>query len=67
MGWSWSAPPERRGKTAAENAAFLSARGEIIVNVDATVCLPAESLKRLVRVFADSIGLASGRDIISTA
>lgn len=55
---------ERRGKTAAENAAVLLARGEIIVNVDATVAVPAASLKRLVRVFADpTVGVASGRDI----
>ena len=56
--------PKRRGKTAAENAAFLSARGEIIVNVDATVSVPAGSLKHLVRAFRDpTIGLASGRDV----
>ena len=56
--------PERRGKTAGENAALSVARGEIIVNVDATVVVSRSSLKRLVRVFDDpTIGVASGRDI----
>lgn len=56
--------PERRGKTAAENAAVSVARGEIIVNVDATVHVPPASLKRLVAAFIDpTIGVASGRDI----
>jgi cellulose synthase/poly-beta-1,6-N-acetylglucosamine synthase-like glycosyltransferase len=56
--------PERRGKTAAENAAVSVARGEIIVNVDATVRVPPASLKRLVAAFTDpTVGVASGRDI----
>ena len=56
--------PRRIGKTAAENAALAVARGEIIVNVDATILVPADSLKPLVRVFDDpTIGVASGRDI----
>ena len=56
--------PERRGKTAAENAALAAARGEILVNVDSTILLPADSLKSLVRVFDDpTIGVASGRDV----
>lgn len=60
--------PERRGKTAAENAAVALARGEIIVNVDATVEVPAFSLKRLIAAFADpSVGVASGRDVNVTA
>jgi glycosyltransferase involved in cell wall biosynthesis len=55
---------ERRGKTVAENAALAVARGEILVNVDSTILLPAGSLKRLVRVFDDpTIGVASGRDV----
>jgi cellulose synthase/poly-beta-1,6-N-acetylglucosamine synthase-like glycosyltransferase len=55
---------ERRGKTAAENAALSAARGELIVNVDATIMVPAGSLKRLVRAFEDpTIGVASGRDV----
>ena len=56
--------PERRGKTVAENAALSAARGEILVNVDSTILVPRDSLKRLVRVFDDpTIGVASGRDI----
>ena len=56
--------PERRGKTAAENAALRVARGEIIVNVDATVLVPSASLRALVRAFADpTVGVASGRDV----
>lgn len=53
----------RRGKTAAENAAVAVARGDILVNVDATVVVPTGSLKRLVRAFEDpTVGVASGRD-----
>jgi cellulose synthase/poly-beta-1,6-N-acetylglucosamine synthase-like glycosyltransferase len=56
--------PERRGKTAGENAAVAASRGEILINVDSTILVPAESLKRLVRVFDDpTIGVASGRDV----
>ena len=56
--------PERRGKTAAENAAAAVVRGEIIVNIDATVRVRAGSLKKLVRAFQDpTVGVASGRDV----
>jgi cellulose synthase/poly-beta-1,6-N-acetylglucosamine synthase-like glycosyltransferase len=56
--------PERRGKTAAENLAVSIARGEIIVNVDATIGVPPSSLKLLVGAFIDpTVGVASGRDI----
>lgn len=56
--------PKRIGKTAAENAALEVARGEIIVNVDATILVPADSLKALVRAFDDpTVGVASGRDV----
>ena len=56
--------PERRGKTAGENAALASARGEIVVNVDATVVVPPGSLRHLVLAFQDpTVGVASGRDI----
>ncbi len=56
--------PNRAGKTAAENAAARHFRGEIVVNTDATIRIPASSLKPLIRVFQDStIGVASGRDI----
>ena len=56
--------PDRRGKTMAENAALAASRGEIMVNVDSTILVPAGSLKKLVRVFDDpTIGVASGRDV----
>lgn len=56
--------PKRIGKTAAENGALSAARGEIIVNVDATILVPVGSLKALVRVFDDpTVGVASGWDV----
>ena len=56
--------PERRGKTAAENAATALITGDIVVNTDATIIIPPPSLKALVRAFADpTVGVASGRDI----
>jgi cellulose synthase/poly-beta-1,6-N-acetylglucosamine synthase-like glycosyltransferase len=56
--------PERRGKTTAENAALAASRGEILVNIDSTILVPAESLRKLVSVFDDpTIGVASGRDV----
>ncbi len=56
--------PTRRGKTAAENAAFAHLGGEIIVNTDATIRILPGSLKPLIRVFQDpTIGAASGRDV----
>ncbi|MEO7043541.1 MAG: glycosyltransferase, partial [Gemmatimonadaceae bacterium] len=54
----------RRGKSAAENAAGPAARGEIIVNTDATIRILPDALKSLVRAFADpEVGVASGRDV----
>jgi cellulose synthase/poly-beta-1,6-N-acetylglucosamine synthase-like glycosyltransferase len=56
--------PERRGKTAAENAAGAIVRGDIVVNIDASVRVHGASLKKLVRVFQDpTVGVASGRDV----
>jgi cellulose synthase/poly-beta-1,6-N-acetylglucosamine synthase-like glycosyltransferase len=56
--------PVRLGKTAAENAAVSVARGELIVNVDATITVPASSLRHLVRAFEDpTVGVASGCDV----
>jgi cellulose synthase/poly-beta-1,6-N-acetylglucosamine synthase-like glycosyltransferase len=56
--------PRRIGKTAAENAALGVAKGEIIVNVDATILIRPNSLKPLIRAFNDpKVGVASGRDI----
>lgn len=56
--------PARRGKTAAENAAGAVVRGDIVVNVDATVRLPHDALRTIVQAFADpTVGVASGRDV----
>lgn len=56
--------PERRGKTAAENAAFPRLTGEIVVNTDASVRVRPDAVKRLVAAFEDpTVGVASGRDI----
>jgi cellulose synthase/poly-beta-1,6-N-acetylglucosamine synthase-like glycosyltransferase len=56
--------PARAGKTAAENAAAAHLRGDIVVNTDATIRIPPESLKPLIRAFQDpSVGVASGRDV----
>ena len=55
---------ERGGKTKAENLALPWLKGEIIVNTDASIRLPPESLKRLISAFSDpAVGLASGRDM----
>lgn len=54
---------ERRGKTAAESAAGRIARGDIVVNMDATVRILPHSLKALARAFTDAtVGVASGCD-----
>lgn len=54
----------RRGKSAAENAAGAVARGEIVVNTDATIRILPGALKELVRAFSDpTVGVASGRDV----
>src|SRR2546422_102443 len=56
--------PERRGKTAAENAARGQLRGEIIINTDASVRIDGKALKLLVTEFAaPAVGVASGRDV----
>jgi hypothetical protein len=56
--------PERRGKTAAENAARPYLKGEIIVNTDASVRIHPQAVSQLVAAFADpSVGVASGRDV----
>ncbi len=55
---------ERRGKTAAENAARGQLTGAIVVNTDASVRIHPDALKPLIRQFADpTVGLASGRDV----
>lgn len=54
----------RSGKTAAENAALAAARGDIVVNVDASVHILADAIKALVRAFEDpTVGVASSRDV----
>jgi cellulose synthase/poly-beta-1,6-N-acetylglucosamine synthase-like glycosyltransferase len=54
----------RGGKTAAENAAAPSLRGEIVVNTDASIRLMPPGVKALVRAFQDpTVGVASGRDV----
>ena len=59
--------PVRRGKTAAENAAVHLLRGEIIVNTDASIHIPAGALRPLIAAFADpSVGVASGHDVSVT-
>jgi len=52
----------RRGKTAVQNRCVETARGEIVVFTDATTVLRRDSLRRLVRSFADSrVGCVGGR------
>ena len=54
----------RGGKSAAENAAGAALRGEIVVNSDATVQVPPQAFKPLIRAFQDAtVGVASGRDV----
>ena len=56
--------PERGGKVAAENFAASRLSHPIVVNTDATIRIPPEALKPLVRAFADpTVGVASGRDV----
>src|SRR5579862_3638612 len=56
--------PERGGKTAAENAAQRTLRGEIIVNTDSSVRVHPAALRHLVAAFGDpAVGVASSRDV----
>jgi cellulose synthase/poly-beta-1,6-N-acetylglucosamine synthase-like glycosyltransferase len=56
--------PQRTGKGQMENFAAHRFTGEIVVNTDATIRIPPDALKPLIRVFQDqSLGCASGRDI----
>jgi cellulose synthase/poly-beta-1,6-N-acetylglucosamine synthase-like glycosyltransferase len=55
--------PSRGGKTAAENAGAKHVDADIVLNTDASTRLLPESVKQLVRVFADpTVGVASGRN-----
>jgi len=56
--------PQRRGKTAAENATRSLLTGDIIVNTDASVRIDVRALRHLVAAFDDpSVGVASARDV----
>jgi cellulose synthase/poly-beta-1,6-N-acetylglucosamine synthase-like glycosyltransferase len=56
--------PQRGGKTAAENAALPHLKGSIVVNSDASIDVPPDSLKALVIWFGDpTVGVASCRDV----
>lgn len=56
--------PERGGKTAAERAAARRLRGDVVLNMDASIRILPGSLEALVRALADpEIGVASGRDV----
>ncbi len=56
--------PSRRGKPAGENASGAHVRGEYVVSIDASILIPRDSLKPLVRaLLVPGVGLASGRDI----
>lgn len=56
--------PERRGKTAAENAVAPRLRGQLVVNTDASIRIHPGSLKKLIAPFADpEVGLVSSRDV----
>jgi len=55
---------QRSGKSAAENAARALLIGDIIINTDASIHIPPQSLKPLIAAFADpTVGVASGRDV----
>ena len=59
--------PQRRGKTAAENAAVPHSQGEIIVNSDASIRESPAALRALILRFGDpTVGVASGRDVSVT-
>jgi len=55
--------PERVGKPRAINAAMAYVKGEVVVVTAATVMLYPDSLKKLVRGFADpQVGMITGQD-----
>jgi glycosyl transferase family 2 len=52
---------ERGGKTVAENRVGGDVRGDVVIGTDASIVVPAASIKRLVRHFSDpSVGVVSG-------
>lgn len=55
---------ERRGKPAGENASGAQVTGDYVVSIDASILIPRDSLKPLVRaLLVPGVGLASGRDL----
>ncbi len=58
--------PERRGKAAALNAGLARATGDIVVFTDASIALAGDSIRSIVRPFADPrVGCVSGEDRIA--
>jgi cellulose synthase/poly-beta-1,6-N-acetylglucosamine synthase-like glycosyltransferase len=56
--------PERRGKTAAENAARERLRGDVVINTDASVRVHPAAIRHLVAALRDPrVGVASSRDV----
>ena len=56
--------PERKGKTAAENAARAVMRGDIVINTDASVRVHPAAIRELALAFHDpTVGVASSRDV----
>ncbi len=56
--------PERGGKPAGENAAGPMLQGELVVSLDASILIPRDSFKPLIRALLDpAVGLASGCDV----
>lgn len=54
--------PERRGKTGAQNLAISQAKGEIVVFSDATTIYAKDSLRKIMKAFADpGVGGAEGK------
>ena len=63
-GWSCCGCPPARARPRRRTRSRPHLRGDIIVNTDATIRIPPDALKPLIRVFQDpTIGVASGRDI----
>lgn len=55
---------DRRGKTAAEQAAHPHIRGDLVLNTDASIRIKPNAVKALVRWFRDpTVGVATGRDV----
>jgi glycosyltransferase involved in cell wall biosynthesis len=68
MGVQLIAVPERRGKHYAQEQAIGTARHGIIVLTDATTSLRSDSIRKIVRSFADqSIGCVSGMDVVASS